>query len=72
MIFCKAEYKVLHLKRVTEVKNRGKNDQAAGSVEGMSVYCGLETKYKLNNAMHMQKLETHFIFSALVISQMEH
>lgn len=57
---------------MTEVKNRGKNGQAPGSVEGMSVYWGLETKYKLNNEMCMQKLETHFIFSVLVISQMEY
>lgn len=53
---------------MTEVKIRGKTGQAAGSVQGMDVYCGLEAKYKLNNTMCMQKLETHFIFSALVIS----
>lgn len=72
VIFHKAEYKVLLLKRMTEVKIRGKTGQAAGSVQGMDVYCGLEAKYKLNNTMCMQKLETHFIFSALVISQMEY
>lgn len=37
VIFRKAEYKALQLKRMTEVKNRGKTGQAAGSVEGMSV-----------------------------------
>lgn len=36
----------------------------------MSVYCGLETKCELNNTTHMQNLESHLIFLALVISQL--
>lgn len=42
VIVRKAEYKVLHLKRMTEVKNREKTGQTASSVERMSIYCGLE------------------------------
>lgn len=44
---------------MSEVKNRGKTGQVAGSVEGIKVvYCGLDTKHKLNNTMRMQKLES--------------
>jgi len=39
-------------------------------MERMSIYCGLEPKYELNNATHMQKLENYLIFSALMISQL--
>lgn len=72
VIFSRAEYKVLHLRRMTEVKIEGKSGQVAGNAERISVYCELETKYELHSATHMQKLENQLIFSTLVISQMRY